>query len=263
MRRPIAWIISIGNELLIGRIVNTNASWLATQLTLLGVHVKRVVTVGDSVDEIVDVVRDAIARSDIVITTGGLGPTDDDITMEAIAAALHKPLELNMQALKMVEEFYLKRGYKLTKERIKMAFLPAGATPIPNPEGAAPGAHIVEGHTELFVLPGVPREMQAMFESYVVNALKYMLPQLCIREDSITVVGLPEADLAPLMRTASRVCVDCYVKSHPKGHEVDKPVIEVRVLASSETCEQASAKASRVLNVLRELLKGVSGIVTY
>ncbi len=261
MRRPIAWLISIGNELLVGRIVNTNASWIAAQLTLMGVNVKRIVTVGDSIDEIVDVVRDAIAWSDIVVTTGGLGPTDDDITMEAIAAALHRPLELNPQALRMVKEFYSRKGYKLTKERVKMAFLPAGANPIPNPEGAAPGAHITEGHVEVFILPGVPREMQAMFSTYVVNAIKYMLPPLCVKEASIIVEGIPEADLAPLLRRASKECMDCYTKSHPKGHEVDRPLIEVRVLSSAETCEEALAKAMKVINSLKNILSGINHVV--
>ncbi len=254
VRGPSASILTIGNELLIGRVVDTNSSWLASRLTLLGVKVRLVLTVGDTVDDIVWGIKSALRVSDIVITTGGLGPTDDDITMEAIAAALHRPLTLDPEARRLVEEFYSKHGQGLSPERIKMAYLPAGARPIPNPVGAAPGAHLRVGSTEVFVLPGVPREMQAMFESYVVEAIRYMLPGLCVVEEGITVTGVPEADIAPLLRKAARMCPDCYVKSHPKGHEGAAPRIEVKVLSSAEDCEQARSKARRVLDELERLL---------
>lgn len=252
---PRAWIITIGNELLIGRIVNTNASWLARELTLRGVKVKRIVTVGDDVDEIAYVVREAITSADIVVTTGGLGPTDDDKTMEAIALALDRPLVLNREALEMVKRFYSEKGYELTPERVKMAYLPAGAIPLPNPVGAAPGAFIVERTARIIVLPGVPREMEAMFQ-HALDLLKPILPELCVVEEGIEVRGVPESSLAPLLRQASKLCADCYTKSHPKGHETREPIVEVKVLASAPSCEEARAKAGRVLNELKRLLGG-------
>lgn len=251
---PAASILTIGNELLIGRIVNTNSSWLASRLTLLGVNVRLILTVGDNLDDIAWAVRSALRVSDIVITTGGLGPTDDDMTMEAVAAAIHRPLVRNPEALRMVEEFYTRHGQSLSPERVKMAYMPAGARPIPNPVGAAPGAHLRVGATEVFILPGVPREMQAMFETYVVDSIKYMLPGLCVVEEGITVTGVPEADLAPLLRRAARKCPDCYVKSHPKGHEGAAPRVEVRVLSSARNCGEARSKARRVLAELERLL---------
>jgi len=257
--KPIAWIITIGNELLVGRIVDTNAAWLASRLTFLGASVRRIVTVGDTVDDIVAVLRDALASSDIVVTTGGLGPTDDDITMEAVAAALNLPLVLNREALEHVSRFYSTKPAELTRERLKMALLPLGAKPIPNPVGAAPGAHVSVGRSELFVLPGVPREMKPMFDSYVADKLKPILPELCVREKSVVVKGVAEADLAPLLRRASRECVSCYVKSHPKGHEAESPLVDVRVLASAPTCEEADAMAQRVIGRLMELVGGGGG----
>jgi nicotinamide-nucleotide amidase len=250
---PRAWIITIGNELLIGRIVNTNAAWLARELTLRGVKVERIVVVGDDVDEIASLVREAVAAADIVVTTGGLGPTDDDKTMEAVAAALHRPLVVNREAYEMVRRFYETRGYSMTSERLKMAYLPAGAIPLPNPVGAAPGAFIVERTARIIVLPGVPREMEAMFK-YALDHLKPILPKLCVVEEGMEIRGVPESTLAPLLRRVSRLCGDCYVKSHPKGHEVEEPLIEVKVLASAPECEDARLKARRVLEELNRLL---------
>ena len=258
--RPKAWIITIGNELLIGRVVNTNAAWIASKLTFHGVRVERIVTVPDRIDDIVEAVREATARADIVITTGGLGPTADDMTMEAIAAATNRPLVLNTEAKRMVKEFYESKGYVLKPEMIKMAYLPAGAKPIPNPVGAAPGAWLQVGRSNVFILPGVPREMEAMMD-YVLKAIEPILPELCIRERGLIVKGVPEAELAPLLRRAAKLCTGCYTKSHPKGHEVEKPVIEVRVLASGDTCENAESKAGMVLSELKRLLEARSDAV--
>ncbi len=258
--RPRAWIVTIGNELLVGRIVNTNAAWLAERLTLLGALVRRIVTVADDLDEIAQAFREAAAAADIVVSTGGLGPTDDDMTMEGLALAAGRPLVLHPEALRMIERFYRARGYSLTRERVKMAWLPAGARPIPNPVGAAPGAHLWLGRAQVFALPGVPAEMKAMFDSYVVDALKPILPGLCVREAAKVYRGIPESSLAPLLRRAARACSDCYTKSHPKGHEVNEPIIEVRVMASAESCREAEAKARRVIEELDRLLEEAGSV---
>jgi len=253
--RPHAWIVTIGNELLIGRVVNTNAAWLAGRFTLHGIKVERMLTVPDSLNDIAEAIGQAVRRADIVVTTGGLGPTPDDMTMEAVAAALHRPLVLNPTALRMVEEFYRSRGYEVTPEARKMALLPYGAEPIPNSVGAAPGAWIIEGRTHVFVLPGVPREMEAMMD-YVLDRLRPILPKLCLREAAVIVKGVPEAKLAPLLRRAARLCPRCYTKSHPKGHEADNPVVEVRVLAAAEECEMAEESARMVISELKKHLGG-------
>ncbi len=259
MYQPRAWILTIGNEILIGRIVNTNASWLAERLTLLGAKVRRILVVPDELDEIARAFHEAVRSADIVVSTGGLGPTDDDMTLEGLSLALARPLRLHPKALEMVERFYSSRGYGLTRERVKMAFLPEGAEPIPNPVGAAPGAFIVAGRSHVVALPGVPAEMKAMFDEYVVELLRPILPRLCVRDVGRVYRGIPESSLAPLLRRASRLCPDCYVKSHPKGHEVEEPVIEVRVLASAPSCGEAEDKARRVLEELDRLIAGGDG----
>ena len=255
MYRPRAWIITIGYELLIGRIVNTNASHIARELTLRGAIVDRILVVGDSIDDIAYEIRRGVTRADIIITTGGLGPTDDDKTLEAVAAATNRALVLNEEALRMVNDFYSRRRLQLTRERVKMAYLPAGAIPIPNPVGAAPGSLLFADGAYIISLPGVPREMEAMLP-LALGKVRHIFPEICVRELSKEIKGIPESSLAPLLRKASKKCPDCYVKSHPKGHELEEPIIDVKVLASGETCEEAESKARQVLEELDKLLMG-------
>ncbi|WP_243671120.1 molybdopterin-binding protein [Vulcanisaeta sp. JCM 16161] len=157
-----AWIISIGNELLIGKTVNTNAAWLARKLTLLGYDVRRIITVPDNEEDEVEVFRDAIRRGvRVVISTGGLGPTFDDRTSEYLAKALNRKYVINDDALRLVIETFKSRGLELTEPRLKQAKMPEGARPLPNPVGTAPGIWVEEGNTVIIALPGVPAEMMA------------------------------------------------------------------------------------------------------
>ncbi|MEM2609951.1 MAG: molybdopterin-binding protein, partial [Candidatus Bathyarchaeia archaeon] len=165
-------IICVGNELLIGKTLNTNAQWLAKRATSLGVTLKRITVVGDDVDEIACAVREALGRKPrFIITTGGLGPTFDDKTLEGIAKAINRRLELNEKALEMVRKKYEEyakarkiNAIEMTAHRIKMAQLPEGAEPLPNPVGTAPGVLVRIGGTDLIALPGVPSEMEAIFD---------------------------------------------------------------------------------------------------
>ncbi len=252
-----AWILSIGNELLIGRVVNTNAAWLARRLTVLGYRVARIVAVPDVPEEIVDVVRTALGRGvRVLISTGGLGPTPDDITAEALALALDRKLELNSEAYEMVRSKYGEGGYAMTPEREKMAWLPRGSRPLPNPVGTAPGIFVEVGRTMLFALPGVPREMEAIYEEHVEPVLRARGPNLHFAERSLRVVGVPEADLSRLIREAMRISDKVYVKSHPKGHEVRGPVVEVHIYASAERREDAEDAVARAEGLLRDALRG-------
>jgi len=143
-------MICIGNELLIGKTLNTNANWLAERATALGITVRSITTVRDEIDEIKRAVNHALERKPrFLITTGGLGPTYDDKTLEGLAEALGLRLTVNEKALKMVREkyeAYFKEGRmdraELTPSRIKMAKIPEGAEPLPNPVGTAPGVHL-------------------------------------------------------------------------------------------------------------------------
>ncbi len=252
-----AWILSIGNELLIGRVVNTNAAWLARRLTVLGYRVMRIVAVPDVPEEIAEVVRASLGRGvRALISTGGLGPTPDDITAEALALALGRRLRLDVEAYEMVRSKYSEGGYAMTPEREKMAWLPEGSRPLPNPIGTAPGIFVEVGETLLFALPGVPREMEAMYEGHVEPILRARGPNLHFAERSLRVVGVPEADLSRLIREAMRMSDKVYVKSHPRGHEVRGPVVEVHIYASAERREDAEDAVARVEGFLRDSLGG-------
>jgi molybdenum cofactor synthesis domain-containing protein len=149
-------LVTVGDELLTGDTVNTNASWLAGELTDRGVTVERVTVVPDREADIARVVNEYHAEYDAVIVTGGIGPTHDDITMAAVAAAFGRDLEPSEAALEYIER---EGGYSRDDLTDGTADIPAGATFVPNPEGVAPGAHI----GDVYVLPGVPAEMKAMF----------------------------------------------------------------------------------------------------
>ena len=255
-KKGLAWIMPIGNELLIGRIVDTNSAWIARRLTFLGYRVYRIVKVPDSLSEIKSELLRALEYSEVIITTGGLGPTYDDITLEAIAATLGRDLVLNDEAYSMVKNFYEQRGMPITPERRKMAMLPEGAKPIPNPVGAAPGA-LIELHDSIIVaLPGVPSEMKAMFTNYVESILSQRAPPRRYWECHIEIAGIPESSLAPLLENIARKHPRSYIKSHPKGHELEGPVIELRILSSGDTEEEAKWEAEVTLN---ELKKGLGG----
>ena len=151
-------IVTVGDELLVGQTVNTNASWLAEQLTARGCTVDRITTLPDRVEDIARVVNEYHAEYDAVIVTGGLGPTPDDLTMEGVAAAVgREPVHHEAAHEWLTEE----GGYSAEERAVGTAQLPAGARMLPNEVGVAPGAVV----DSIYVLPGVPSEMKSMFES--------------------------------------------------------------------------------------------------
>ncbi len=249
---PTAWIISIGNELLIGRVVNTNAAWLAKKLTYLGYRVRRILVIPDDEEDIVNAFREALSKADLVVSTGGLGPTPDDITNFAVAKALGVDITLDETAKGWVLEKYRQRGYPATPERLKMAYIPSGAKPLYNSVGVAPGIWFERGGKIVVVLPGVPKEMEAIFEEQVEPLLRERGPGLCFAEDSFHLAGVPEADLSPLIKEALRIDERIYVKSHPKGHETGAPLEEIHIYGSASSCEEARGLVERVRAFLVE-----------
>ena len=247
-------IICIGNELLIGKVVNTNASWMGKRATALGVAVRRVTECPDEIPEIVKVLREAIARKpDFIVTSGGLGPTFDDMTLEGFAKALNRVSAVDEEALAMVrakyKEYSSSRNIpegEMTPPRVKMATLPAGAHPILNPVGTAPGVRIDVGCTVFIALPGVPKEMEAIFEAFVVPMLREAAGDLGFYEMSIYADSIMESVLAPLIDKVMRDNPGVYIKSHPKGRE-NKPHMELHLSTTgkpAETPEERLRKAS-------------------
>lgn len=255
-------IISIGNELLIGKVVNTNASWLAYRLTKLGVAVKRITVIGDDLDEISSCVREVLSRKpSLIITTGGLGPTYDDKTLEGLAIALGKKLAINPEALEMVRRKYESMGEDLTEARIKMARMPEGAEPLPNPIGTAPAVKVYYGSTTIYALPGVPREMEAIFEEKISKEIS-LFSGFKVAEHSLCIVGVMESALAPLISRVKEQYPEVYVKSHPKGTE-GKPLIHVYLNAFNEDEAVAKKTVLEAAEKLTNLVKESYGNVVY
>jgi len=253
-------IISVGNELLIGKIANTNAQWLARRVTSLGGHVRRISVVGDALDEISSVLEDSLSREpSLIITTGGLGPTFDDMTLEAIARTLKVPLNVNEEALRMVKEKYrqyevtTERRIELTPARLKMATLPRDAKPLRNPVGTAPGVLLTAGKSKIVALPGVPKEMEDIFEDGVEPLIREEVGDTFICERSLRVTEIMESALAPLIDETMRDNPHVYIKSHPKAFEFN-PSIELHLMTSSKSKDLAEKRVEAAAEKISQLI---------
>ena len=189
-----AEIISIGNELTSGSVLNTNATFIANHLFSSGIEVANIITVGDDSAAIIDVLRGVSSSVSFVVVTGGLGPTVDDITTHAAAEALRRKLTLNTQARQAMEEFFKRMGRTMDPHNLRQAYLPGGAAVIPNPIGTACGFSIIRGSTIYFFLPGVPREMMRMFEAGVLPLIRKERPDdSMVRTAELKIFGRTES----------------------------------------------------------------------
>src|SRR4030095_13970004 len=158
-------IVAIGSELLLGQIVDTNSAWMAQRLTALGVNLYFKSVVGDNPGRMKEVIQRALERADIVITSGGLGPTQDDLTREIVAEVTGRKLVLDNNLLEQVEEHFRRRGRTMTPNNRRQAYMPEGAIPVKNPNGTAPCFIVEDPRGVVFSLPGVPVEMRWLFEN--------------------------------------------------------------------------------------------------
>lgn len=230
-------VVSIGNELLIGQTLDTNSNWIAKQLNKNGWTLQRVTLLRDSLTAISQGVKEVIKRQPaLLITIGGLGPTHDDMTLKGVANALHKPLVVNSQALTMIEARYERMAVPvhLTRYRKKMAMLPKGGNPLPNPVGTAPGVLVRTGHTMIVSLPGVPEEMKAIFKTSILPILRKS-SKPTPTEAYVRLVGIIESALAPVLKDAQQKFPGLYFKSHPKGRETGvRSLIQLHIYTVGE-----------------------------
>ena len=193
-------VVAIGTELLLGQIVDTNSEWIGEQLAIAGVDSHFQVKVGDNLRRIVLALRESLARSDAVIACGGLGPTQDDITREAIAEVLNVPLRRDPALVDRVRNMFQARGRQMSDNNLRQADVPEGATIIPQVRGTAPGLICPVGHKVIYAVPGVPHEMEEM-------VLRAVLPDLqarsgataTIRSRTLRTWGLAESALAEVV----------------------------------------------------------------
>lgn len=167
-----AEILAVGTEILIGQITNTNARYISSRLQDIGVNVYYHSVVGDNPKRLKDCLNVALQRSDVIIMTGGLGPTQDDLTKETVAEAVGKKLVLHEPSLNKIKDYFQRLGRTMVDSNIKQAFLPEGSIILPNNKGTAPGCIIENGKIVLVMLPGPPSEMEPMFEENIIPYLQ-------------------------------------------------------------------------------------------
>jgi nicotinamide-nucleotide amidase len=189
-------IITIGDELVEGRLVDTNAATLSERLLAEGLPVARHMSVGDDRHEIVAALREATSRRHAVLVSGGLGPTSDDITAECAAEAFDVSLVRSPEALRHVREFFASRGREMSPNNEKQADLPDGAVILPNPRGTAVGFRLSSDGCHLYFMPGVPRELVEMFDDSVLPHLRTFLAGVPRHVSQLKVFGLGESDVA-------------------------------------------------------------------
>src|SRR5215211_2727474 len=188
-----AYILSIGRELILGHITDTNATFLSQELTILGVELLHVVQVSDDRDRISQVISDALADADLVICTGGIGPTADDLTRESIADVVEETPEVDPGLLATIERFFSARGQPMPDQNKKQAWTIPSAQVLPNPVGTAPGWFVEHSGKIIACMPGVPREMTRMWSEQVVPRIQARLPQRVVSMVRLRTIGIGES----------------------------------------------------------------------
>lgn len=191
-------LICVGTELLLGNIVNTNAAYLAEKCASLGLSCYYQTVVGDNEKRLEETLRAAIKRSQVVILSGGLGPTEDDLTKEVASRVMGRELVEDADSRKCIEDFFASRGSVPTENNWKQALIPQGGLVLPNPNGTAPGVIIPEKDTHIVLLPGPPHELKPMFENHVMPYLMKLEPGL-ICSQTVKVCGIGESKVETLL----------------------------------------------------------------
>jgi nicotinamide-nucleotide amidase len=190
-----AEIVAVGSELLTPHRIDTNSLFLTGRLNELGIDVRRKTVVGDVRDDLSRVVRDALDRADLVVATGGLGPTEDDLTREAVADVIDRPLEEDAAILAAIRARFARRGFAMPDQNRRQAMVPKGGVVLPNAHGTAPGLWIESGSRILILLPGPPRELQAIFETHVKPRLEPLSQGRQLRRRVLKIAGRAESQV--------------------------------------------------------------------
>jgi nicotinamide-nucleotide amidase len=228
-------ILTVGDELLRGEIVDVNSSTIARRLLDVGLQVEMSVTVGDEKDEIINALREMARRSRVVMVTGGLGPTQDDRTAEAAAEAFGRRLILHEGALERIKTIFRKYGLELTPNNMKQAYVPEDAQVIINPVGTAPGFGFKEGGCLLVFLPGVPREVESMLGEVIERLVKpHCSPGTAVRSRMFRIFGMTESKIDQLMKGALDSLEGVSLASLPHY-----PENRLRVVARASTPQKA------------------------
>ncbi|MCL2544408.1 MAG: competence/damage-inducible protein A [Clostridia bacterium] len=246
----IAEILCIGTELLLGQIVNTDACYLSRELAALGIGVYHHTTVGDNPARLREALATALARADVVITTGGLGPTADDLSKEIVAEHFSLPMEEDAPSLEAMSRFFTALGREMTPNNRKQARFAQGAIVLPNERGTAPGCIVEQGGKCVIQLPGPPRELERMFER---SAIPYLREKVAgsITSRYVRIFGVGESEVDTRLRDLIDAQGEVTIASYCSLGEV-----QLRLTARADTPEAARAAIAPVEAVLLQRLGG-------
>jgi nicotinamide-nucleotide amidase len=247
-----AAVLSIGTELTRGELVNSNAAWLGEQLTALGFEVTEHVTVGDDIARIVEVLERLCRSNRVVVSTGGLGPTTDDLTTEAVARTLGVPLVRDDASLERIRNLFASFGRSMSPSNEKQADFPQGAEVLANDYGTAPGFAIPIHDATLFVLPGVPREMKHIFEERVIPRIA-ALAERKSHQIHLRTFGMPESQLGDALAG-----LEAEIPGLTIGYRASFPEIELKLLVRADNIQEAQALAERARE---EVMRRVGDVV--
>ncbi|MDD3920388.1 MAG: competence/damage-inducible protein A [Eubacteriales bacterium] len=243
-----AELISVGTELLMGQVLNTDAQYMAKELAPLGVDVFHQVTVGDNPGRLKESVRLALSRADIVILSGGLGPTGDDLTKETVAEAFGLSLVTDPDSLAALKRYFACLNREMTPNNLKQADFPEGAIILDNPNGTAPGCIVEQNSKAAILLPGPPRELFPMFKNHVIPYLeKKTGHRLYTRE--VRIFGMGESTVEYTLRDLMEQQKNPTIAPYAKTGEVT-----LRITAQCQTDEEGAALVTPVLDTLKSRL---------
>jgi len=254
MNQPAVEVFAIGTELVIGRITDTNSQWLARQIAELGGNVRRITVLTDDIDDIVAALRNSLDRGTaFILTSGGLGPTPDDLTVEAVARVLGRGTVVDEPTL----EDYMRRRNLATRDDIspglmKMATVPEGSEVRPNPAGWAPCTFVRHDRGTIVIMPGPPKELEAVFEMHVSEAVSALSTQksAALR----VVVTMFESEVSPLMQEVMARFPTCYLKAYVALRDAGGQTLPLDVVATGPDDHAARQTLQEAVSCLGELV---------
>jgi nicotinamide-nucleotide amidase len=264
-------LLSIGTEILKGRILNTNSHYMASRLYAAGLNVSEIRAISDRQSQIIDTLKECFDKADIIISTGGLGPTRDDVTKSAACRFFNRQLVFDQKIYDRLEKLFLRIGYKSFPQRSRnQALVPEGAHMMPNPRGTAPGLLIEEGGKLLFLLPGVPTEMKALFDDHVLPVLLARFRQGKPESALVRTVGLGESLIAERIEEGLSEEEISLLNYYPHGGFVDILIAQTSAgdRIDSGTVDHAAEHVASLLSEYvytreeRSLLQVIAGMLT-
>ena len=251
-----AEIIAIGSELLLGQIIDTNSSYIAKCLSDNGIELIQTTTVGDDLHRMKEAVKEAINRSKIVITTGGLGPTEDDLTREAIAEVIQRPLAFQPHLMEQIEARFKRGGFRMAENNRRQAYIPKESIPIENPKGTAPGFIVENSNWVTISIPGVPSEMEYLMQNTVIPYLRkrFDIKSQIIRYKVLRACGLGESAIGIQIKDLMKES-----KNPTVGTLASIGDLKIRITAKA----LSPAEASALIQKMEEEIRNRLGILIY